>query len=123
MDKNVKSVILLCLMAAALVLTAVIGIRSGMALYELHNTPLDPSDEQLPLGSLIGAMVAEFSVWCYLVIGGGITSSLGIVFSWLNVKTASHPVIHRLSRIFLTVFSVLLIAIVSIPLLIGLLAG
>ena len=55
MNKNTYSMILLCMIAVSFLLTVIMFVNTGIAVYKLETIELDQSNDRLPLASLLGA--------------------------------------------------------------------
>ena len=111
MNKRVWSIILLGLMIVLFVCTVAVCVSMGISLYQLENIEIDPSNDELPGASIIGAVFTSIALWIGFVFTAGTVSSLGFLCSLVNIKIAPNITINRISKAFFYVYSVILILI------------
>lgn len=111
MNKKVLSRVLLGLIVISFIALAVIFVNTGISLLQVENTPIDTSNDKFPCASIIGASVVYVGLWIGFVITSGITSSIGLVCSFVNVKITRNSIIHRISKAFLYFYFVVLLLI------------
>ncbi len=113
MNKTILSRLLLCVIFVSFCLTLILCIDTGIFLYQMNHYESD-TPNSLPGASIIGVLVSS------LVVGGGflflefIIASVGFFSALINRKIASNAVVNRISTVFLSVYSVILISIIGI---------
>ncbi len=108
MNKKIWSIILLCVITALFIFTAVILDNT---FYELNNAIDTSNDEVSGLSAIIGAAVTSVALLIGFVFLGGGVVSVGFICSLVNIKIAENTVIKRISKAFLCFFSAVLILI------------
>ena len=114
MEKKVWSIILLCLLAVLFIITVVIFVKTGIAIYELENTEIDSSNSILPLGGLFALTFVVIGLLFGFVQVAGFVASVGWILSLICIKIAPNSVIKRISNIALCFYSIVLILLVGI---------
>ncbi len=111
MNKNTYSMILLCMIAVSFLLTVIMFVNTGIAVYKLETIELDQSNDRLPLASLLGAAFTALAVWGGFIFIEGAISSVGFFCALINTKIAQNIIIQRISKAFLCFYSAILILI------------
>lgn len=114
MNKKVWSIILLCLIALSLVLTAVLCAETGISIYKIKNNEIDLSDNSLPGAPIISVLAYLVSAWGGFLLLEFVVASVGFISALINQKIAINTVVRRISTVFLCLYSAILLLIIGI---------
>ena len=114
MNKKAWSIILLCLSIVLFISTIAMLVNTGISLYQLNNSKIDTSNDELPGASIVGIAFASIGLWIGFIFIGGMVSSIGFLCSLINTKMAENMIINLISKAFLFFYSVVFIFIFSI---------
>ncbi len=104
MNKKVGSIILLCVLAALMIVALLIGCGTWNAIAEVRE--LDTSQQALPGGAILTVLAATFAVWIGFAVGEFLVLGAGFVISGINLKMAQDGVIKGISTAFFAFYSV-----------------
>ena len=108
MNKNTKSIILLCITVIFFALIMVISVDAGISLYELQNKEVSSKDD------MINSSFTALLVCTGFILYGGVFAFLGIVCSLISNKIATNPIIKRITGCFLFIHSAVLLLVVEL---------
>lgn len=105
MVKKLLSIILLGLIFVSFLLTLMIFIDTGIALYSLENNRKEASETQASSGYLIGYVIGSLATWGALFFFGFMSVSAGFFASLANTQIVPSSIIGRISKVFLYINS------------------
>lgn len=108
MNKNAWSRVLLCITVIFFVLIMLISVETGISLYELQNIEASSKND------IIDSAFAAFLIWTGFIIYGGAFAFSGALCSLMSNKIATNPIIKRITRYFLFLYSAILLLIMGL---------
>jgi hypothetical protein len=112
-------VLLLCLTVAVLIPAVATGLTTWMSLEALEH--VDSSEETLPGGALIGAIVGSAAAWLGFLVAEFALACVGFFAALVNIRIAPFPGIRAVSKAFLILYFVVIALVVLGPILLSVL--